>query len=73
MHASINVNSPLVVDAPLIEAAMEMVKGGQAVVVSPVAFAGAMSPVTLSGSIIQCNAEAIATIAFLQMVQPGAR
>lgn len=73
LHASINVNSPLVVDAPLIEAAMELVQGGQAVVVSPVAFAGAMSPITLSGSIIQCNAEAIGTIAFLQMVQPGAR
>ena len=73
LHASINVNSPLVVDAPLIEAAMEMVQGGQAVIVSPVAFAGAMSPITLSGSIIQCNAEAIGTIAFLQMVQPGAR
>ena len=72
LHASINVNSPLVVDAPLIEGAMEMVRGGQAVVVSPVAFAGAMSPITLSGSIIQCNAEAIGTIAFLQMVQPGA-
>ena len=73
LHASINVNSPLVVDAPLIEAAMELVLGGQSVVVSPVAFAGAMSPITLSGSIIQCNAEAIGTIAFLQMVQPGAK
>ena len=71
LHASINVNSPLIVDAPLIEAAMEMAKGGQAIVVSPVAFAGAMSPITISGSIIQCNAEAIGTIAFLQMVQPG--
>ena len=73
IHASINVNSPLVVDAPLIEAAMELIQGGQAVVVSPVAFAGAMSPITLSGSIIQCNAEAIGTIAFLQMVEAGAK
>ncbi|MEM6677130.1 MAG: trimethylamine methyltransferase family protein, partial [Pseudomonadota bacterium] len=54
LHASINVNSPLVVDAPLIEGAMEMGAWGQACVVSPVAFAGAMSPITLSGSIIQC-------------------
>jgi len=72
LHASINVNSPLVVDAPLIEGAMEMGAAGQAVVVSPVAFAGAMSPITLSGSIIQCNAECIGTIAFLQMANPGA-
>ena len=72
LHASINVNSPLVVDAPLIEGALEMGAAGQAVVVSPVAFAGAMSPITLSGSIIQCNAECIGTIAFLQMANPGA-
>ncbi len=69
LHASINVNSPLVVDAPLIEAAMEMALNGQANVVSPVAFAGAMSPITLSGSLIQCNAECIGVIAFLQMVK----
>lgn len=72
LHASINVNSPLVVDAPLIEAAMELALNGQVNVVSPVAFAGAMSPITLSGSIIQCNAECIGTIAFLQMVRAGA-
>lgn len=72
LHASINVNSPLVVDAPLIEAAMEMARNGQAVIVSPVAFAGAMSPITISGSVIQCNAECIGTIAFIQMVAPGA-
>jgi len=72
LHASINVNSPLVVDEPLIEGAMELGAAGQAVVVSPVAFAGAMSPITLSGSIVQCNAECIGTIAFLQMANPGA-
>ncbi|MEO1121464.1 MAG: trimethylamine methyltransferase family protein, partial [Pseudomonadota bacterium] len=72
LHASINVNSPLVVDAPLIEGAMEMGAAGQASVISPVAFAGAMSPITLSGSVIQCNAECIGTIAFLQMANPGA-
>ena len=68
----INVNSPLVMDAPLLEGAIELIRRGQVVVVSPVAFAGAMSPITLSGSLVQTNAEAIAVIAFLQMVQPGA-
>lgn len=68
----LNVNSPLKVDAPLLEGSMELVRNGQIVVVSPVAFAGAMSPVTLSGSLIQHNAECLACIAFLQMVQPGA-
>ena len=72
LHGSINVNSPLVVDAPLSEAAMDIALSGQANVVSPVAFAGAMSPITLSGSVIQCNAECIGFIAFLQMVKAGA-
>jgi len=72
LHASISVNSPLVVDEPLIEGAMELAQHGQANIVSPVAFAGAMSPITLSGSLIQCNAEAIGVIAFLQMVRAGA-
>lgn len=68
----LNVNSPLKVDTPLLEGAMEMVRNGQAVIVSPVAFAGAMSPITLSGSLIQHNAECLAVVAFLQMVCPGA-
>jgi trimethylamine--corrinoid protein Co-methyltransferase len=72
LHASISVNSPLVVDEPLMEGAMELALNGQANVVSPVAFAGAMSPITLSGSLIQCNAEALGVIAFLQMVKAGA-
>lgn len=72
LHASISVNSPLVVDEPLLEGAMLLAKNGQACIISPVAFAGAMSPITLSGSLIQCNAEAIGVIAFLQMVNAGA-
>jgi len=71
LQASISVNSPLVVDEPLLEGAMELARNGQVSIVSPVAFAGAMSPITLSGSLIQCNAEAIGVIAFLQMVQAG--
>ncbi len=71
LQASISVNSPLVVDEPLLEGAMELARNGQVSIISPVAFAGAMSPITLSGSLIQCNAEAIGVIAFLQMVQAG--
>ncbi len=72
LMTNLNVNSPLKVDGPLLQGAMEMVRNGQIVVVTPVAFAGAMSPITLSGSLIQFNAECLATIAFLQMVNPGA-
>jgi trimethylamine--corrinoid protein Co-methyltransferase len=69
---NMNVNSPLRVDGPLLEGAMEMVRNGQIVVVTPVAFSGAMAPISLSGTLIQFNAECLAAIAFLQMVQPGA-
>ncbi len=72
LHSAIAVNSPLVVDEPLIEGAILLARNGQACVVTPVAFAGAMAPITLSGSLIQCNAEAIGVIAFLQMVKAGA-
>ncbi len=69
---NMNVNSPLKVDGPLLEGAMEMVRAGQIVVVTPVAFSGAMAPISLSGTLIQFNAECLAGIAFLQMVKPGA-
>ena len=69
---NLNVNSPLRIDAPLLEGAIEMAQNGQIVVVTPVAFSGAMTPITLSGTLIQFNAECLATIAFLQMVRAGA-
>lgn len=72
LMTNLNVNSPLRIDAPLLEGAMEMARNGQIVVVTPVAFSGAMTPITLSGTLIQFNAECLATIAFLQMVRPGA-
>ena len=78
MHATprlltnMNVNSPLKIDGPLLQGAMEMVRAGQIVVVTPVAFSGAMAPISLSGTLIQFNAECLAGIAFLQMVRPGA-
>ncbi len=72
MWSILSVNSPLKLDAELLRGAISMAKAGQAQVVSPVCFAGAMSPITMSGALVQANAEALATIAFLQMVRPGA-
>lgn len=69
---NLNVNSPLRIDGPLLEGAIEMARNGQIVVVTPVAFSGAMTPITLSGTLVQFNAECLAAIAFLQMVKPGA-
>ena len=51
---------------------MEMSRAGQVVVVTPFTLAGAMSPVTIAGALAQQNAEALAGIAFTQIVKPGA-
>jgi trimethylamine--corrinoid protein Co-methyltransferase len=68
----VNTNSPRRVDGPMLQGLMEMARHGQPVVVTPFTLAGAMSPVSLPGALALQNAEAIALIAFIQMVRPGA-
>mgnify|MGYP001247761458 CR=1 FL=1 len=68
----INTSSPLRVDGPMLQGMMEMVRNGQCVCVTPFTLAGAMAPVTLAGALSQQNAEALAGIAFIQIVKPGA-
>ena len=68
----INTSSPLRVDGPMLQGMMEMVRNGQCVCVTPFTLAGAMAPVTLAGALSQQNAEALATLAFTQMISPGA-
>lgn len=67
----INVNSPLVVDKEMLGGLTEMTLHGQPTVVTPFTLAGAMSPVTLAGALAQQCAEALATLALLQMLRPG--
>jgi trimethylamine--corrinoid protein Co-methyltransferase len=47
-------------------------ENNQATVVSPFILAGAMSPVTVAGTLAQILAEALAGMAFAQLVRPGA-
>jgi trimethylamine--corrinoid protein Co-methyltransferase len=68
----INVNSPRRVDNELLAGLMAMAEGGQGLMVTPFTLAGAMSPVTIAGSLAQQTAEALGVIAFTQMVRPGA-
>jgi len=68
----INTSSPLRVDGPMLEGVIELAEAGQAVVVTPFTLSGAMSSVTIAGALTQQNAEALAVIAFTQMVRPGA-
>ena len=68
----INSSSPLRLDAPMLTGIMEMSARGQPIIMTPFTLAGAMAPVTIGGALVQQNAEALAGIAFTQMVRPGA-
>lgn len=72
LHTVINTSSPLRLDGPMIEGMIEMLRHGQVVVVTPFTLAGAMAPATMAGALALQNAEALAAIAFGQMVAPGA-
>ena len=72
IHTIVNTSSPLRLDGPMIEGMIEMLRHGQAVVVTPFTLAGAMAPATIAGALALQNAEALAGIAFGQMVSPGA-
>lgn len=67
----INVNSPRRVDAELLDGLMAMVENGQPPVVTPFTLAGAMSPVSLAGSLVQQTAEGLAMVALTQILRPG--
>ena len=68
----INANSPMTFDDTMLGAAKVYARHNQATVVSPFILAGAMSPVTVAGTATQILAEALAGMAFVQLVNPGA-
>ena len=68
----INSSSPLRLDAPMLQGIITYAARNQVVVLTPFTLAGAMAPVTLAGALAQQNAEALAGIAFAQIVRPGA-
>ena len=72
LYTVVNVNSPLQYDIPMLWGIIELAKTNQVVVITPFTLAGAMAPITLAGAITQQNAEALAGLAFSQIVNPGA-
>jgi trimethylamine--corrinoid protein Co-methyltransferase len=68
----INANSPMTFDATMLGAATVYARHNQATVISPFILAGAMSPVTVTGTVTQILAEALAGMAYIQLVKPGA-
>jgi len=67
----VNTNSPLRLDIPMAQGMIEFAHHNQPVIVTPFTLAGAMAPITLAGALAQQNAEALAGIAFLQIINPG--
>ncbi|MDJ0958629.1 MAG: trimethylamine methyltransferase family protein [Arenicellales bacterium] len=70
--SNINANSPLQFDMPMLWGIIEMSSRNQAISITPFTLSGAMAPVTIAGALTQQNAEALAGIAFTQLVNPGA-
>ncbi len=72
LFSTVNANSPLQYDAPMLLGIIEMARMGQPLVITPFTLAGAMAPVTLAGALVQQHAEALAGIVLAQAVRPGA-
>jgi trimethylamine--corrinoid protein Co-methyltransferase len=68
----INANSPMTFDETMLGAAKVYARANQATIITPFILAGAMSPVTVAGTAAQTLAEALAGMAFVQLVNPGA-
>jgi trimethylamine--corrinoid protein Co-methyltransferase len=72
LFTNINPSSPLKHDFNMLDGAMRMARRGQPVIVTPFTLSGAMAPVTIVGAVMQQTAEALAMIALLQNINPGA-
>ena len=71
MASVTNCNSPLVWDATMLGAIKVYARNNQACILSPFVLAGANTPASSVGAVAQLNAEALAGIAFTQIVNPG--
>jgi trimethylamine--corrinoid protein Co-methyltransferase len=67
----INTSSPLRLDGPMIEGMIELGRLNQPVAITPFTLSGAMAPASIAGALTQQNAEALAAVAFAQMIRPG--
>jgi trimethylamine--corrinoid protein Co-methyltransferase len=72
MSSLINASSPLVWDDTMLAAAETYAEANQACVISPFILSGAMAPTTAAAVAAQTLAEALAGMAFCQLVRPGA-
>ena len=72
MTSLININSPMTFDGIMMGALEVYAKAGQACIISPFIVGGAMSPVTVAGTLTQVVAEVLAGVAYSQLIRKGA-
>ena len=72
LHSVINTSTPLRYDKVMLHGIQEMSARNQVIVITPFTLAGAMAPVTVAGALVLQNAEALAGIAYTQVVRTGA-
>lgn len=66
-------NSPLVWDATMLEGLRVFAEAGQMVLASPFVLGAANTPADVAATVAQLNAEALAGLAYAQIVKPGAK
>ena len=69
----INISSPRRLDDRMLGALKVYARARQALIITPFVLSGAMAPVSVAATLAQQNAEALAGIAFAQMVNRGRR
>lgn len=67
-----NANSPMTWDRAMLGSAKVLAENNQCSLITPFIIVGAMAPVTVAAAVTQTLAEAMAGIAFTQLVRPGA-
>lgn len=72
MTSLININSPLTFDAVMMGALEVFAQNNQATIISPFIVGGAMSPVSVAGTLTQALAEVLAGISYAQLIRAGA-
>lgn len=73
MAAHISGNSPLVWDATMLEGLRVYAEAGQVVLLSPFVLGVANTPADVAATVAQLNAEALACLAYAQLVRAGTR
>lgn len=73
MAAHISGNSPLVWDSTMLEGLRVYAEAGQVVLLSPFVLGAANTPADVAATVAQLNAEALACLAYAQLVRAGTK